>query len=365
MKCTHDFGFVALELCPVEPQDNGTWLCRATNAQGQAEIQCEIDVVGDSGVSYEWVSPGEGKERIEELEDWINRPKADLMALEKEFEAPRFTEQLQDAGTIGETHSHTFSCNLEPVGDPSLKVEWQHDGHPIPYSNRIQLGQDFGTITLLIKHLITQDAGEYTCIARNDKGEAQTSASIIVESVIQVDEPTILQSLNDNIEAVEGETVHLECRVAPINDPKLNVQWLRNGLPLGDANRYKQIFEFGFVTLDILYAYPEDNGDYELVVSNDKGEARTRCHINVAAKPGLIFTPQAPGSNMVDNLEHHMSQYTNIALALSEADAWQSGVEQPPVFKCQLNNVGVEEGDFCRFETQLAPINDPYMKVEW
>nr|CAD2187171.1 unnamed protein product [Meloidogyne enterolobii] len=365
MKTIHDFGFVVLELFPAEPQDNGTWLCRATNAQGQAEIQCEIEVVGDSGVSYEWVAPGERKERIEQLEDWIGRPKAELAAPVVEFEAPRFTEQLQDAGTIDEAQSHAFICALEPIGDPSLRIEWQHNGHPVPYSNRIVTTNDFGVITLLIKHLISQDTGEYRCIARSDKGEAQTSASIVVESIIQVDEPTILQPLVDNIDAAEGESIHLECRVAPINDPKLQIQWLRDGLPLGDANRYKQIFEFGFVTLDILYAYPEDNGDYQLIVTNDKGQASTKTHLVVLPKPGLIFSPQAPGSNMVENLEHHMAQYTRTQLMLTQDDAWVSSADQPPVFKSQLNNVGVEEGDFCRFETQLAPINDPYMKVEW
>lgn len=67
--------------------------------------------------------------------------------------------------------------------------------------------------------------------------------------------------------------------MAPINDPKLSVHWLKNGQPLPDANRFRQGFEFGFVTLDILYAYAEDNGDYELVVTNDKGQASTRTHI--------------------------------------------------------------------------------------
>jgi titin len=182
MKAIHDFGCVALELCPVEPQDNGTWLCRATNAQGQAETQCEIEasqmahyvdfmqffplkqVAGESGVSYEWVSPGERKERIEELEDWINRPKAELQEPAKDFEAPQFKEQLQEAGTKDETQAHAFSCVLEPVGDPSMRVEWQHDGHPVPYSNRIQMSNDFGVITLLIKHLIAQDTGEYRLV---------------------------------------------------------------------------------------------------------------------------------------------------------------------------------------------------------
>jgi len=117
--------------------------------------------------------------------------------------------------------------------------------------------------------------------------------------------------------------------------------------------------------LDILYAYPEDNGDYQLIVTNDKGQASTKTHLVVLPKPGLIFSPQAPGSNMVENLEHHMAQYTRTQLMLTQDDAWLPSADQPPVFKSQLNNVGVEEGDFCRFETQLAPINDPYMKVEW
>uniref|UniRef100_A0A915DZ78 Ig-like domain-containing protein n=1 Tax=Ditylenchus dipsaci TaxID=166011 RepID=A0A915DZ78_9BILA len=344
MRATHDFG--------------------ATNAQGQAETSCQIEVVGDSGVSYEWVSPGERRERIDELEEWINRPKDELMEAAAEFEAPRFTEQLADLGELGETEATSFMCVLEPIGDPSMHIEWQHDGHPIPYSNRIQMSNDFGVLTLTIKHLITQDSGEYQCIARNSKGEAVTSGKVLVQSLIEVETPQIIQPLLDNIDAQEGESVHLECRVAPINDPKLTVSWLRNGAPLADASRFKQNFEFGFVTLDILYAYPEDNGDYELVVTNDKGQASTKAHIVVLGKPSLEFAPQAPGSN-VDNLEHHLRQFTRAQLALTAEDAYNPALQQAPVFKTNLLNVGVEEGDFCRFEAQLAPINDPYMKVEW
>lgn len=83
----------------------------------------------------------------------------------------------------------------------------------------------------------------------------------------------------------EGDSIHLECRVSPINDPKLCVQWFKNGAPLPEASRFKPSFEFGFVTLDIIYAYPEDNGVYECVVVNDKGEARTKTSINVRNLP--------------------------------------------------------------------------------
>ncbi|KAL3105626.1 hypothetical protein niasHT_021729 [Heterodera trifolii] len=365
MKTIHDFGFVVLELCPAEPQDNGTWLCRATNAQGQAETQCEIEVVGESGVSYDWVSPGQRQERIEELESWVGRPPAELAAPAIEFGAPSFTEQLKDAGELQEAQAHAFMCVLEPIGDPSMHIEWQHNGHSVPYSNRIHLSNDFGVITLMIKHLIAQDAGEYKCIARNDKGEASTAATIEVQTLVAQEEPTVQQPLVETLDAAEGESVHLECRVTPINDPQLQVHWLKNGQPLPDANRYVQSFEFGFITLDILYAIAEDGGDYELVAVNGKGEARTKTHINVMPKPGLLFQPQAPGSQVVDNLEHHLRQFTKAQLALTAEDAWQPGAQQAPAFKSELNNIGVQEGDFCRFETQLAPINDPYMKVEW
>uniref|UniRef100_A0A914H0K8 Ig-like domain-containing protein n=1 Tax=Globodera rostochiensis TaxID=31243 RepID=A0A914H0K8_GLORO len=365
MKTIHDFGFVVLELCPAEPQDNGTWLCRAINNQGQAETQCQIEVVGDSGISYDWVSPGQRQERIEELDNWVGRPPAELAAPAIEFGAPSFTEQLKDAGELQEAQAHAFLCVLEPIGDPSMHIEWQHNGHSVPYSNRIHLSNDFGVITLMIKHLIAQDAGEYKCIARNAKGEASTAATIEVQTLIAQEQPVVQQSLVETLDAAEGESVHLECRVTPINDPQLQVYWLKNGQPLPDANRYVQSFEFGFITLDILFAIAEDGGDYELVAVNAKGEARTKTHINVTPKPGLLFQPQAPGSQVVDNLEHHLRQFTKAQLALTAEDAWQPGAQQAPVFKAELNNIGVEEGDFCRFETQLAPINDPYMKVEW
>uniref|UniRef100_A0A183TXY2 Immunoglobulin I-set domain protein n=1 Tax=Toxocara canis TaxID=6265 RepID=A0A183TXY2_TOXCA len=364
MKNIHDFGFVVMELSPAEPQDSGTW------------------VKGTSGISYDWLSPAERKERINQLEEWIHRPKEDLEQPQKEYEAPHFTQNLQDLGQMNEADATAFTCVLEPIGDPSLHIEWQHNGHAIPYSNRIHMTNEFGVATLLIKHLIAQDSGEYKCIARNAKGKAETVGHIDVASVVQIESPQILQPLVERIDGVpvgmsyvllslkaasvfqEGDSVHFECRVSPINDPKLSVKWYKNGAPLPEASRFKPSCQFGFVTLDILYAYPEDNGVYECVVTNDKGEARTKAIINVVPKPSLEFTPQAPGAD-IDSIESHLRQHTMSALVLSKEDAYNEAAKRPPVFKAQLTNVGVEEGEYCRFETQVAPVNDPYMKIEW
>lgn len=79
----------------------------------------------------------------------------------------------------------------------------------------------------------------------------------------------------------EGEPFHLECRFTPINDSKLTVHWMKDGVPLQEASRFKFSCEFGFVTFDILYAYTTDTGIYECIAVNEKGEASTQATITV------------------------------------------------------------------------------------
>lgn len=152
--------------------------------------------------------------------------------------------------------------------------------------------------------------------------------------------------------------------MTPINDPGLKIKWLRNGAPLPEASRFKPTFEFGFVSLDILYAYPEDNGDYELVAYNDKGEARTKTHITVLSRPSLDYSSLTHG-NRQDILESHFRQHSNQVMVMSAQDVYDEQQAKAPEFKVPLQNIGALEGEFCRFETQVAPINDPYLKIEW
>lgn len=132
MKLIHDFGFVVLELCPAEPQDTGVWVCRATNSEGSAETRCQIEVIGDSGVSYEWVSPGERKERIAELDDWVNRPQATLgpSLLPMAYNCPPlislaiFTIQIDSSGKSSslDRNLHSFRIiNLPKMGESLFK----------------------------------------------------------------------------------------------------------------------------------------------------------------------------------------------------------------------------------------------------
>ncbi|VDL71694.1 unnamed protein product [Nippostrongylus brasiliensis] len=356
VKTINDFGFVVLEISPVYPEDSGEYSCRARNMsppellEGQL-CHLEAQVVGTGGVSYEWQSPAERKERINELEHWIHRPKEELKLPQVDYGPPKFTQDLTDMGTLSEADATAFVCVLEPIGDPTLRVHWEHNGHPVPYSNR-HCSHESLRIRHVFNLLIFQ-------------GKAETTGKIVVESLTQVDAPQVVQPLVANIDnTLEGDSIHLECRVTPINDPQLKVQWYRNGAPLPEASRFKPVFEFGFVSLDILYAYPEDNGVYELVVTNDKGEARTKSQITVLPRPALDYSSQTHKSHQ-EGIESHFRQYSTQDMKITAADVYDEANQRPPEFKAPMQNIGVAEGEFCRFETQLAPINDPYMKIEW
>ena len=50
------------------------------------------------------------------------------------------------------------------------------------------------------------------------------------------------------------------------------------------GHRFKTTYDFGFVALDILYAYPEDSGTYMCKAKNIAGEAVTTCIVSVDCK---------------------------------------------------------------------------------
>lgn len=46
----------------------------------------------------------------------------------------RFVTQIQDQLTLVEMESTKFECQLAPVGDPNMKVEWFLNGKPLRHS---------------------------------------------------------------------------------------------------------------------------------------------------------------------------------------------------------------------------------------
>merc|ERR1712088_914359 len=125
----------------------------------------------------------------------------------------------------------------------------------------------------------------------------------------------------------EGEAAHFECRVDPKNDPKLQIKWYHNGKEVDFGHRFRLTFEFGYVALDILYTYPEDEGEYVCKAFNELGEDITRAELRCKELPAISLENQVP--------------------------------------KGMKKSEYLEEMEATKFECQLAPVGDPTMKVEW
>ena len=104
------------------------------------------------------------------------------------------------------------------------------------------------------------------------------------EGDVQMLKPVFTTALNNAEGVPEQSRVHLECRLEPLNDPNLRVEWFVNGKSIKTGHRFRTTHDFGFVSLDILYAYPEDTGTYMCKAVNRLGEAVNTCSVEVSGK---------------------------------------------------------------------------------
>lgn len=52
---------------------------------------------------------------------------------------PRFVTQIQEQTKLTEMQATKFECQLAPVGDPTMKVEWFFNGKPLPFSTCLSI----------------------------------------------------------------------------------------------------------------------------------------------------------------------------------------------------------------------------------
>jgi hypothetical protein len=71
-----------------------------------------------------------------------------------------------------------FECQLAPVGDPNMRVEWFFNGKPLAYKTRFTPIYDFGYVAMNFGWVYPEDSGEYVCRATNKYGMDETRAFI-------------------------------------------------------------------------------------------------------------------------------------------------------------------------------------------
>lgn len=384
----YDFDYVALDLLSVYPEDSGVYTCQARNQLGEAVTSCSVKIIAKKDLYLESQHPS-GLEKIQYLED-SSRYKRTEVADEVVKIKPRFVTRPKSLENMREGQHAHFECKLEPVTDSNLKVEWYKNGRPITVGHRFRPIHDFGYVALDIIDLIAEDSGTYTCRATNMLGMDETMCSLQCHSSstiltgtqnevglekiqhledksryqraeyveeITKQAPTFTTSLK-NIDIKEGQRAHFECRLIPVSDPTMKVEWFHNNVPLKSGSRFTETNSFGFVALDILHSQPEDSGTYTCRAKNAVGEAVTSAQLNTRSMKSIYLeTQHEEAMNKLRYLEDE-SRYR-------KPQQQEEIVTQAPVFTQPLKDLRVAENQAAHFEARLIPVGDSRLKVEW
>ncbi len=391
-KSYYDFGFIALDILNILPEDSGKLEVVAKNESGTATLSTTIRVKAKRPIDSSSLYDTTSAHKIQRI-DKEYYSESDYYMEEITQMKPIFRIPLQVPPLLyneGETvHMESF---VEPVKDPSLTLEWFFNGRPLMIGHRYQTRFDFGCLSLDIISVRTEDSGEYTVRATNRLGSAQTSASITVisqsnivteseysQSLVQIQRledrsrykrdvdmevivskpPVFIKSLS-NIETMEETNVHLECRIGPSGDSSMTIEWFKDGQPITVGHRFRPQFDFDFVALDILCVYPEDSGVYTCKAKNKFGDAVSSCTLKCHGKGQRVIYETEHTESLIDikHLEQRSRKHDR-NLFIEEK------VEMKPRFLTQFKKLELNEGQAAHLECRIEPVNDPNLKVEW
>ena len=148
-------GMASLTINEVFPEDEGDYVCKATNSQGTVETKCKLKILPmeqKAGAK----STGVGGDK-----------------------APKITQHLKSQEVQDGTKVNLI-CKIG--GATKFDVVWLHNDKEIKPSKDFQYVNEGDKYVLKIAEIFPEDAGSYTCEAFNDVGETFSSCTLAVIS---------------------------------------------------------------------------------------------------------------------------------------------------------------------------------------
>ncbi|VDM71391.1 unnamed protein product, partial [Strongylus vulgaris] len=221
--------------------DSGKYTVRAENAAGRVESSAEVTVT---------------------------------QLLQK----PTFTKELV---TTEVKMSETATLSVSVQGTPAPEIVWMKDGQPVSIDNThiISKRESEQNYSITITSARQEDAGRYTCEAKNVAGVAECSANVAV--IKTMEGPQFTEFLRP-IEVKETETVQLSVTVT--GTPQPQVSWFKDDRPV-EIDTVRTIAKdegSGHFTLTIKDSKVTDIGKYSCKAVNEAGEARTEATVHIA-----------------------------------------------------------------------------------
>lgn len=328
-------GFYELIIPEVHQSDAGTYACRATNKYGQAECEAHVTICEDKNIFgendgkilpageqpvFHWKRNGvefDPEERFRVLlgddEDSLAlvfqhvKPEdaglytcvaqtstgniscsaeltvqGAIQELLREPEKPQLIIEHKEAfASIGGTVMIELQCK----GYPKPNIEMKHEGVVIEASSKYKfLHEDAETMSLVIKDVQPEDAGNYSVTATNEMGEDKGTVNL------QVKCPPKIKKITDyTVKA--GEKLSIDIEVT--GNPAPNVKILNNGKEVIENERIKIVRSEEVnsrITHTLVISKTEliDAGSYSVIASNELNQTSEFWNVTVNAGPKVV-----------------------------------------------------------------------------
>ncbi len=236
-------------------------------------------IIGTPPMTFQWMRDGQP------LEDAVGA----ALSLENVGAADSGSYSLVIANRAGNSTSRSFFIQVD---DPSVELElrpevavlggsaaltawvrgtgpftyqWAKDGEPLPQATEM---------TLAIENVHEDDTGQYTVEVSNEHGTTRSEpVQLLVEARIERQPPPVV-----NARIGERTVISLQAR----GSPPLEIQWLREGVPMEDATGPELVLPNIAV---------RDGGIYSAVVSNPAGRIRSE-PVAVRIIPHILLQPE-------------------------------------------------------------------------
>merc|ERR1712223_2358122 len=287
-----------------------------------------------------------------------------------------------------------FECQLAPVGDPNMKVEWFFNGKALPFKNRFTPIYDFGYVAMNFGWVYPEDSGEYVCRATNlygmdeTRGIIKTSGKpgIIYESQLprgmeSIDKirrlesgwgraPELIEVENERFKppfvtkpepqtSCEGDTARFCCRVTGY--PKPRVMWLLNGHTVINGSKHKLVYD-GMWHFDIPKCRDIDAGKVEVIARNSCGEAyaSTTLAVNPRQDDYRAVLKHNVKRDYINSKEYRKPEWVT---HMEEIQKRLNEQESTAKFTQELKDQRGVEGMKLKFEAHFA--GNPPPEVTW
>ncbi|XP_053325662.1 hemicentin-1 [Spea bombifrons] len=167
----------------------------------------------------------------------------------------------------------TIILNCVVKGNPTPRIQWMKKGKGTLLSRRIK---QFNNGSLVIHNTVTEDAGDYSCIATNDAGVMEHTMRLTIQRP-----PVItVNPVDTTVDA--GATVVLNCHAE--GEPAPSISWSRQSHPIASYHRFTILSNS---SLQILAARKEDTSVYECKAANIMGSTAVKAVFTVRVHGGF------------------------------------------------------------------------------